>query len=212
MAEFPDFGKHCSFKECKMLDFLPVICDACREPFCVNHFQYVSHSCTKAANKDRQVPVCPLCSKPVPIPQGRSPDEVINAHLDGNCAPTTKRSIPCDLKGCKKREFVEVSCRECKHNFCLSHRFHEQHHCTGNRPNDMLKIRNNTVVPKVNTTEDESLARTLQMLWNSNQISDEELARRLQEEENRQARTQYRGQGINTGASSSRGNSNCTIN
>uniref|UniRef100_A0A914Q0I2 Uncharacterized protein n=1 Tax=Panagrolaimus davidi TaxID=227884 RepID=A0A914Q0I2_9BILA len=76
----------------------------------------------------------------------------------------------------------------------------------------MLKIRNNTVVPKVNTTEDESLARTLQMLWNSNQISDEELARRLQEEENRQARTQYRGQGINTGAASSRGNSNCTIN
>uniref|UniRef100_A0A914Z5I6 AN1-type domain-containing protein n=1 Tax=Panagrolaimus superbus TaxID=310955 RepID=A0A914Z5I6_9BILA len=209
MAEFPNFGKHCSKEDCNMLDFLPVICDACREPYCVNHFQYLNHSCTKAKNKDRQVPVCPICCKPVPIPQGRSPDEVINAHLDGNCATPSKRSIPCDLKGCKKREFVEVSCRECKHNFCLSHRFHEQHFCKGNRPNEMLKVRN-TVVPKVNTTEDENLARTLQMLWNSNQISDEELARRLQEEENRSVRTQYGQQPrINTGAS--RGNSNCTI-
>uniref|UniRef100_A0AC34GTM0 AN1-type domain-containing protein n=1 Tax=Panagrolaimus sp. ES5 TaxID=591445 RepID=A0AC34GTM0_9BILA len=210
MAEFPNFGKHCSKEDCKMLDFLPVICDACRDPFCVNHFQYVNHSCTKAINKDRQVPVCPICSKPVPIPQGRSPDEVINAHLDGNCATPSKRSIPCDLKGCKKREFVEVSCRDCKHNFCLSHRFHEQHFCKGNHPNEMLKVRN-TVVSKVNTTEDENLARTLQMLWNSNQISDEELARRLQEEENRSVRTQYGQQPrINTGAS--RGNTNCTIN
>jgi predicted nucleic acid binding AN1-type Zn finger protein len=144
MAEFPDFGKHCSANECKQLDFLPVICDACKQPFCVNHFQYVNHSCTKAINKDRQVPVCPLCSKPVPIAPGRSPDEVISSHLDNNCANPSKRSFPCELKGCKKREFVQVSCRDCKHNFCLSHRFQKEHFCTGNRPNENLK-RNNDV-------------------------------------------------------------------
>jgi hypothetical protein len=64
---------------------------------------------------------------------------------------------------------------------------------------------------KVNTTDDENLARTLQMLWNSNGISDEELVRRLQEEENQRSNTHFDNRRrINTGAS--RGNGNCSIN
>jgi hypothetical protein len=180
--------------------------------FSVNHFQYVNHSCTKALNKDRQVPVCPLCSKPVPIAPGRSHDEVISSHLDNNCANPSKRSFPCELKGCKKREFVQVNCRDCKNNFCLSHRFQKEHFCTGNRPNENLKHGNIvTNVPKVDTMDDENLAKTLQMLWNSNGISDEELARRLQEEENARSNRQFdTRRRINTGASRG-GNSNCSI-
>ncbi|KAE9553159.1 hypothetical protein FO519_003638 [Halicephalobus sp. NKZ332] len=187
MAEFPNFGKHCSAETCNQLDFLPVICDACRKSFCVKHFRYETHGCTQGFLKDKQVPVCPVCEKPVAVPGGRSPDEAVSIHLDNNCdASAKKTSFPCELKGCKKREFVEVRCPSCKHNFCLAHRYSDGHFCTGRRPNDKLKSNakatNEKLAETPDTTSDEYLARTLQELWN-NGMTDEELARQLQAQE-----------------------------
>uniref|UniRef100_A0A7E4V3D4 AN1-type zinc finger protein 2B n=1 Tax=Panagrellus redivivus TaxID=6233 RepID=A0A7E4V3D4_PANRE len=208
MAEFPDFGKHCANKECKTLDFLPFNCDACKQSFCVHHYRYLNHNCPNASSKDRQVPVCPVCSKPVPIAAGSTPDQVMSAHLDNNCATKKKTSFLCGLKSCKNREFVEVLCSNCKHNFCLKHRFTNDHSCTGRRPNDLLRARTAQQVNQANTAADESLARTLQDLWNKTVNSDEEMARRLQEEEYRTANRR----GPTAQAGGERGNGNaCTI-
>ena len=62
--ELPDLGTHCGFLECKRLDFLPIKCNGCQKVFCSDHFRYENHSCPKEGVRDRQVPACPLCSKP----------------------------------------------------------------------------------------------------------------------------------------------------
>lgn len=63
--EFPETGKHCSIKDCKLLDFLPFVCEHCQATFCKEHFHMISHECLKtesakcAAEKSTNF----LCSK-----------------------------------------------------------------------------------------------------------------------------------------------------
>lgn len=45
--EFPETGKHCSVKDCKLLDFLPINCQHCKAVFCKEHFHMTSHECLK---------------------------------------------------------------------------------------------------------------------------------------------------------------------
>lgn len=63
--EFPETGKHCSIKECKLLDFLPFVCEHCQATFCKEHFHMVSHKCLKTENtklaKEKSINF--LCSK-----------------------------------------------------------------------------------------------------------------------------------------------------
>lgn len=46
--EFPETGKRCSIKDCKLLDFLPFVCEHCQAMFCKEHFHLISHECLKA--------------------------------------------------------------------------------------------------------------------------------------------------------------------
>ncbi|XP_050449190.1 AN1-type zinc finger protein 1-like [Cataglyphis hispanica] len=48
--EFPENGKHCSVKDCKLLDFLPFVCEHCQATFCKEHFHMVSHECLNTEN------------------------------------------------------------------------------------------------------------------------------------------------------------------
>lgn len=104
---------------------------------------------------------------------------------------------------------MEVKCSACKHNFCLSHRYPDDHYCTNMRPNDKLKKQNvskemvrikflmnsnfdlqsKNTEPNIelNTENDESLAKALQDLWN-NELSEKE-ARRIQSQEYSRSRT-----------------------
>ncbi|XP_077176872.1 AN1-type zinc finger protein 2B isoform X1 [Paroedura picta] len=135
--EFPDLGAHCSEPTCKRLDFLPLKCDACGELFCTNHVAYAHHNCTSAYKKDVQVPVCPLCSTPIPVKRGEMPDIVVGAHIDQDCKSDPaqrKRKIftnKCQRPGCKQREMMKVVCDQCHGNFCLKHRHPLDHGCTG---------------------------------------------------------------------------------
>ena len=65
--EFPDLGRHCMLKDCNRLDFLPVKCRGCSKVYCIDHYNYKDHACPNAPKENRQVPTCPLCSKPVPF-------------------------------------------------------------------------------------------------------------------------------------------------
>lgn len=131
--ELPHLGKHCSEKYCHKLDFLPMKCDACGEIFCVEHYRYTSHSCPSAYKKDFQVPICPLCSEPVPTPRDVQPDVTVGAHIDQFCKSEKKKIFTnrCTFKNCKKKELIPVSCGICKQNFCLKHRHTTDHACQG---------------------------------------------------------------------------------
>lgn len=135
--EFPELGNNCSKSSCKMLDFLPVKCDACRQIFCKDHFQYQNHGCTEALSKDCQVPVCPLCNSPVPSKRGDLPDVAVSSHIDRDCqsdpAQAKRKAYVnrCSLKGCKQKELIPLKCTYCSLNHCLKHRFPDDHNCAG---------------------------------------------------------------------------------
>jgi len=129
----PDLGQNCQVKTCNQLDFLPVKCDACSCKFCNAHWTYEAHECPQRHTKDVQVPVCPLCDKPVPTAKGTSPDATVSAHLDRDCRESAKRKIKkrCSVRKCKQTEFIKVECDQCKQNFCLKHRHPTDHQCQG---------------------------------------------------------------------------------
>ncbi|XP_045204267.2 AN1-type zinc finger protein 2A-like isoform X3 [Mercenaria mercenaria] len=135
--EFPHLGKHCHQKDCKQLDFLPMKCDACSEIFCNDHIHYNTHSCPDSYKKDNQVPVCPLCNKPIPLRKGEVPDMVVGRHIDSDCQsdPAKERrkvyTNKCSMKGCKVKELIPVKCEKCHKNYCLRHRFEDDHNCQG---------------------------------------------------------------------------------
>merc|ERR1719474_2342729 len=107
--EFPELGVNCSVSECGQLDFLPVVCDACKSRFCNDHWTYDSHACPLKHTKDVQVPVCPLCDRPVPTAKGVSPDTTVSAHIERDCksdpAVAKRNKIytnRCNVKKCKQ--------------------------------------------------------------------------------------------------------------
>ncbi|XP_044088887.1 AN1-type zinc finger protein 2A isoform X3 [Neovison vison] len=90
--------------------------------------------------QDVQVPVCPLCNKPVPVKKGEIPDVVVGEHIDRdcNCHPGKKEKIftfRCSKEGCRKKEMMRVSCDQCHGSFCIQHRHPLDHSCKhGGRP------------------------------------------------------------------------------
>lgn len=58
-----------------------------------DHMSYSSHQCQSAYKKNVQVPMCPLCNKPVPIPRGQEPDFTVGQHIDNDCRFTEGRKV-----------------------------------------------------------------------------------------------------------------------
>ncbi|GAU96135.1 hypothetical protein RvY_07623 [Ramazzottius varieornatus] len=192
-------GEYCSVSTCNRLDFLPVKCDGCSKKFCNDHFRYEQHQCLSGRLQDNQVPVCPLCSKPVPVKKGEVPDIRVGQHIDADCPSETavsKRKVfenRCSAKGCKKKEMMRVECTNCRKTFCLAHRFPDDHSCQGAQVTEsggvsnrsgaaaMARIaalarrsqpepssasskpKNASQNPDQNLSQDEQLARALQM-------------------------------------------------
>ncbi|XP_036169333.1 AN1-type zinc finger protein 2A isoform X1 [Myotis myotis] len=86
-------------------------------------------------SQDVQVPVCPLCNRPIPVKKGEIPDVVVGEHMDRDCRcrPGKKEKVftfRCSKKGCKKKEMLPVACDQCHGNFCIQHRHPLDHSCT----------------------------------------------------------------------------------
>lgn len=207
--ELPHLGHNCSEPTCKKLDFLPIRCDACKEIFCCEHYQFKNHNCPKSYIKDNQVPICPLCNIPIPIKFGESPDVIVGAHIDNDCQSDPAKSRRkvftnrCNFKGCKKKEIIPVICNDCKLNFCLKHRFPDDHKCL-KKPQSKSRLLNEVAnisshysqrgfsSVQGNMSEDEALARALSISLNDagnkkKSLTQEELdfalAKQLQEEQ-----------------------------
>merc|ERR1712183_1012860 len=107
---------------------------ACSEIFCTDHLQYDDHSCTSSYKKNIQVPVCPLCNQPIPVPRGTVPDLAASEHIENNCEVRAKKAVfsnRCKKAKCKKKELVPIVCETCRLNFCLTHRHPTDHDCQG---------------------------------------------------------------------------------
>ncbi|KAG0691898.1 hypothetical protein DFH29DRAFT_636162 [Suillus ampliporus] len=141
-----DFGTPCSYPHCSLLDFLPFKCPHCpgSPAFCTEHFY--PHCTTAHAHLDRVAPNCPLCSVPVAIPPGEDPNVRMERHISRFCEVMNAggrqqgmgRSKICARGKCGKVLFAPIGCDKCHKEFCLQHRFPEDHICpsiTSHRPN-----------------------------------------------------------------------------
>ncbi|KZS93625.1 hypothetical protein SISNIDRAFT_474213 [Sistotremastrum niveocremeum HHB9708] len=132
-------GQQCSDKTCHLVDFLPLKCQHCAQPFCGEHFLPQNHSCEKydVTKFDRVAPQCPLCNTPIAIPPGEDPNIKMSHHLETSCSSTTGRSSRttsstprCQNVKCKKVLFAPIRCDSCRHQFCAEHRFPNGHNCS----------------------------------------------------------------------------------
>lgn len=176
--EFPNLGQHCSESTCRQLDFLPMKCDACGKVFCVDHFTYLKHNCDSAYKKDVQVPVCPLCSSPVPVDRrGDPPDLAVSRHMDTVCTSLTGSSSSgpatgprrCSARGCGVRQLLLLTCERCGRSHCVSHRHPSDHGCTTRerpRPSRSQTASSAAAAAQrrfqADISEDEALARAIQ--------------------------------------------------
>ncbi|KAJ2708062.1 zinc finger, AN1-type domain [Coemansia sp. IMI 203386] len=133
--ELPDIGDHCEFKDCHLLDFLPVRCKLCGLTFCSDHWEVDKHSCSnKHKLVDRIVPTCPICEQPVPLRPKDSADQAVSRHIEsGGCLAKAKSKVPlkpkCAYKGCTDKSMVRTTCKICTLPYCLKHRFESDHEC-----------------------------------------------------------------------------------
>ncbi|KAI1721531.1 AN1-like zinc finger domain-containing protein [Ditylenchus destructor] len=136
MAEFPEFGIHCSLKICNKLDFTPFKCESCLKHYCGDH--RFNHKCNKIET-----------------------ERISTASAD---AATTSRKYLCSFRQCFSQELIKIECSECGHNFCLKHRMCEDHECVNiKRPStdesSTLQKEEPAVVPTLNKTFTDSTQR-----------------------------------------------------
>ncbi|WFD29441.1 hypothetical protein MSPP1_000450 [Malassezia sp. CBS 17886] len=128
--------------ECHREDFLPLLCCACRHPFCADHVAADVHACA-SPSRDFRVPLCPLCNEP---PHGWRRDATpadMHAVLETHWAPGARGACAA-LYGCTARHapqhvcarvpcgcvlHVPIQCPYCGQLFGTLHRAAAQHGC-----------------------------------------------------------------------------------
>uniref|UniRef100_A0A915AXT8 AN1-type domain-containing protein n=1 Tax=Parascaris univalens TaxID=6257 RepID=A0A915AXT8_PARUN len=103
MAEFPHLGKNCSLNACNRLDYTPFLCPSCQRYYCGDH--RFSHGCSWESE-------CGGTTSGIP-----------------SSSSTPIRPFLCAVEDCHRREIVRIECPNCKLNFCLKHRYANEHNC-----------------------------------------------------------------------------------
>lgn len=109
-----EIGTHCSFPECKQLDFLPFRCPKCLEVFCSTHRFRDAHNC-------------------------RVIDEPTTTNTDTDA--NTSKLENCDYANCSTEtaDYLTSKCPGCSKVFCLQHRHGAKHECT--KPAEELLVK-----------------------------------------------------------------------
>ena len=102
--EFSEIGRRCEYSGCGIHDFLPFYCSSCKKYYCLEHREYSKHEC----------------------PYNPQSNNTLNVKKQKK-----KRAIKyqCSYKDCKKCNQVPMNCQKCHKNFCLAHRYLEEHNC-----------------------------------------------------------------------------------
>ncbi|KAK9802706.1 hypothetical protein WJX73_009396 [Symbiochloris irregularis] len=134
-ADLLSLGTHCSLPECQQNDFLPFTCGACGQVYCLEHRTCAGHKCTKAANADFSVIVCPLCAKAVRLVGQEDPNAAFERHSAKDCDPDNYARVHkkkrCPVEHCKEKlvSTNTFQCKSCHSEICLKHRFPADHKC-----------------------------------------------------------------------------------
>lgn len=100
MTEFSELGKHCSFDNCNLKDFLPLKCKYCARVYCKEHSSLIIHNCNASIDKNEAL---------------------------GQLEPL--QMFKCSFNDCKTKELIEFKCEFCKLCFCCKHRLQLDHQC-----------------------------------------------------------------------------------
>lgn len=130
-------GGRCSLNDCRLHDFLPFKCDACRRIFCLEHRSASAHTCRSAAALDCKVFTCPLCLSSIKISGAGENVDFAGHERSGDCARAkatraAELKIPtCGAPRCKKKLLTgaKVVCSLCRGEYCIEHRMPESHKC-----------------------------------------------------------------------------------
>ncbi|KJP88806.1 hypothetical protein AK88_01496 [Plasmodium fragile] len=129
MAYFSDFARKCDMDGCRYHDFLPFKCEYCLLSFCELHRNIQDHACANSKAADlKKVVLCDYCNGVLPDKEGE-----IENHVNHKCTFKKKKKslVMCGKKGCKTvlNDINNYTCKKCKKNFCLSHRYFDTHGC-----------------------------------------------------------------------------------
>ncbi|XP_015067121.1 zinc finger AN1 domain-containing stress-associated protein 12 [Solanum pennellii] len=143
---YPDLGRHCQLSDCHQLDFLPFTCHACQKVFCVEHRSCKSHECPKSDFNSRIVLVCEICSMSMETTGCQVEDHkaILQKHEEsGDCDPKKKKKPTCPVKRCKGiLTFSNTStCKTCRIQVCLRHRFPADHACNRTSSSSQLLVK-----------------------------------------------------------------------
>lgn len=124
-SDLESIGAHCEFPYCRQLDFLPFHCDSCHSTFCLDHRTETAHKCSKAGEWARN----------------RRRNSV-GAPTNNTGGRTSKPSVltgqQCSHPKCKTLihtfQNTGVHCQTCNRDYCLKHRFKEEHDCKNLTP------------------------------------------------------------------------------
>merc|ERR1711879_226450 len=109
--ELPHLGTHCSLASCNRLDYLPFKCKHCVKNFCENHWKVGQHDCSNA----------PVFHSDKASNQGQTKVKSVKKKK--------AKQNPCQMPNCNGFNLVRMGCGECGLNFCVKHRFPEDHEC-----------------------------------------------------------------------------------
>jgi len=118
-ADLEAIGAHCEFAYCNQLDFLPFRCDSCHHTFCLDHRSETAHKCSHAGEwaKNRRRNSVGQPTSNIPSAQ----------------KPTLLTASQCSEPKCKTfintLQNTGVHCPNCNRQYCLKHRFREEHDC-----------------------------------------------------------------------------------
>merc|ERR1712127_438060 len=130
--EMPHIGKHCQLKSCNQLDYLPFNCKHCRFSFCLGHWKPEDHSCSEIKKINLPENSSQHKTSQHSILQTKVTTTTSSGHSSSNKPekPKKKRKQnPCNMPDCNGYNLVKMGCGDCGVNFCVKHRFPEEHEC-----------------------------------------------------------------------------------
>lgn len=132
--DLESIGAHCEFEYCRQLDFLPFKCLSCRSTFCLDHRTETAHQCAHAGEWARNR-------------QRNTTDQASTTAGGRTLKPNVYTGQQCSHPKCKTLihtlNSTGVHCQTCNRDYCLKHRFEEEHDCKtlaplGARPRSSL--------------------------------------------------------------------------
>lgn len=116
-------GKHCEAEYCNLLDFLPFLCQSCHKTFCLDHRTESAHKCACEGAWAERKRLAQLAK-----PSYGADRPMRNLVAEKDCArPDCKTRVGTSL-------VQGVHCDKCNRDYCLKHRFEDDHDCKNLEP------------------------------------------------------------------------------